>query len=225
MKKIKRILVLFLLTLITTGCNVEYNLNIDSTVAKEKMIVSLDKTSENKKFVNRISDAKISSYFDSDHNEDMYYDIKIKEKDESYEVDYNYEYPLEKLKFSNAIGQCFYNKSIFKDTKYITINTSEGANCIYKDTDKQIDNLVINIKTKYKVLETNADTVKDNKYTWNINDSNYESKSIYMKIDYTKKDKSFIEKHAVAIAISLLSVTILVFILLIYFKIRRNKKI
>lgn len=222
--KLKFIFILVIL-LGCTGCSIEYNLTIDKEFAKEKIEATLENNDDNKKIVDIYTKNRITSYFDSDLNEFMYYDINKIDDKTDLKLQAEYRYPLKKLQYSNAAEKCLYNRSVNIDNKYITINTSEGINCIYYDEVKQIDKLVINITSKYVVEKTNADEINGNIYTWNIDDKNYQDKSIYMKINYTKKYKTNLEKNALKIALGLLFFIIISIIIIILIKLKQNRKI
>lgn len=220
---------IFLLVLLfgCTGCSIEYNLTIDKKYATEKIETTIPKNEENNKLVDIYTKNNITSYYDSDSRKFMYYDIKKIDDDKSNNLKLiaEYEYPLKKLQYSNAIEKCLYNKSVNIDNKYITINTSEGFNCIYLDEVKQIDSIVVNITSKYVVEKTNADKIDGNRYTWNIDGDNYQNKSVYMKINYKEKYKNGIEKNALKIALGLLFFIIISIVIIILIKIKQNRKI
>ena len=53
-----------------------------------------------------------------------------------------------------------------------------------------IDKIIVNIKTNYEVLDTNATSVNDKTYTWVIAKNNYTNSNIYMKINKLVKYNS-----------------------------------
>ena len=220
-----RFIFILVLSFICTGCSVKYNLTIDKDFAKEEIEATLEKNEENEKIVDMYTKNDVTSYFDSDLNKFMHYQITKIDDSNNLKLKAEYKYPLKKTQYSNAAEKCLYNKSVNIDNKYITINTSEGFNCIYYDEIKEIDKLVVNITSKYVVEKSNADEVNGNMYTWNIDENNYTNKSIYMKINYKKKYKTKLEKNAVKIALWLLAFTIVGFVGIILFKLRQNRKI
>ncbi len=220
-----KMLILFLVLLLSTGCSVEYNLTIDELNAIEDFSLYVENNSSNTAMINDMYQRQTESYFNQDTEDSEYYEVKkgLTRDKKNLFLNFKYNYPLKKLQNSNAISECFYNKSVTKDQEYITLNTSEGFDCIYKDTDLQIENLTINIKTNLKVVESNSDKTKKNTYTWNINKNNYQDKNIYMKIRYKEenKKKSILNEYLV-IPIVLLVTIALIFIA---FKFRtKNRK-
>ncbi len=222
MKKIFKLFLIIILTLFISGCTVKYDLTIDNNGMYENIRLYFVNNAENNKLVDSLYSQNRSAYYDFDTNMTNYYKTTKgidKDHDLLY-LNYYYEYNENKLQNSNAINECFYNKSVTKDEKYITLNTSKGLDCIYRDTVKQIDKLEINIKTKYLVVESNADSVSKNTYTWKITDKNYNEKSIYMKIDYKNNYK---EETPIYIILVLFGIVIGGFILIIALKLRRNR--
>lgn len=220
-----KLLILIFVLILSTGCSVEYNLTIDELNAIEYFSLYVDNNSSNTAMINDMYQRQTEAYFNQDTDSSEYYEIKkgLTKDKKSLFLNFKYNYPLKKLQNSNAIGQCFYNKSITKDQKYITLNTSKGFDCIYKDTDLQIENLTIHIKTNLKVVESNSDKVKKNTYTWYIDKNNYQEKNVYMKINYTEenKKKSAISEY-LAIPIVMIITALLIFVA---FKFRtKNRK-
>lgn len=225
MKYKLKILILFLVLLLSTGCSVDYNLTIDELNAIEDFSLYVDNNSSNTAMINDMYQRQTESFFNQDTDDSEYYEVKkgLTKDKKSLFLNFRYNYPLKKLQNSNAISECFYNKSVTKDQEYITLNTSKGFDCIYKDTDLQIEDLTINIKTNLKVVETNSDKVKKNTYTWHIDKDNYQEKNIYMKISYTEenREKSVISEY-LAIPIVMIVTVLLIFVA---FKFRtKNRK-
>lgn len=225
MKYKLKILILFLVLLLSTGCSVDYNLTIDELNAIEDFSLYVDNNSSNTAMINDMYQRQTESFFNQDTDDSEYYEVKkgLTKDKKSLFLNFRYNYPLKKLQNSNAISECFYNKSVTKDQEYITLNTSKGFDCIYKDTDLQIEDLTINIKTNLKVVETNSDKVKKNTYTWHIDKDNYQEKNIYMKISYTEenREKSGISEY-LAIPIVMIVTVLLIFVA---FKFRtKNRK-
>lgn len=220
-----KVLILVFVLFLSTGCTVEYNLTIDELNAIEDFSLYIDNNSSNTTLIDDMYNRQTEAFFNQDTDSSEYYEAKkglTKDKENLF-LNLRYNYPLKYLQNSNAIGECFYNKSVTKDQKYITLNTSKGFDCIYKDTDLQIDKLTIHIKTNLKVVESNSDKVKKNTYTWHIDKNNYQEKNVYMKIDYTEenKRKSIISEY-IAIPIVFIATSLLIFVA---FKFRtKNRK-
>ena len=82
-------------------------------------------------------------------------------------------------------------------------------------------NLDINITTNNKVLDNNADEIKDNKYIWHLTDDNKSTFKLEMKIDKNNYSKS--SNKSLFYTVVLVVVTVVIIILAIYLIIKRNK--
>ena len=92
---------------------------------------------------------------------------------------------------------------------------------LYREGSKPED-IIVNVRTNLTVLESNADKVNGNVYTWNINDQNYTNKPIYIKIEKERYQEPFISQF---ISIIVIIITFVMIGILIYFKaIRKHKK-
>lgn len=180
MRKIKYILLIFAI-LLFAGCSGNYNLTInkDLTVNEElNILINNDETTYETTLL-LFDQADI----DSDKYEvailDDEVNIKYKEKYSSFE-DFYLNSKLYKTLFDNL------EYSI--DNKGLSLNTK--SNFKLDDNDNQnivnsydIDELKINIKTPFYVKENNADSNKDNTYTWILNkDDTF--KDIKMDLSY-----------------------------------------
>ena len=224
MKQIK-LLILPVLIILMSACTAEYNITIAEDGIKEEIIAYYDNNKANKKIVNQLYKQKAAAYYDMDKNITNYYHIKKYGNKTSSKLALKYDYEYEnhtKLQNSNVLKQCFYNVSVVKDKKFLTLNTSEGVDCFSHDGQEMIDKVDVSITTNYKVAESNADKVLNNKYIWTITDNNSDSKSIYMKIDYTDKKQQ--QKVNNQIYIYLLIFVIISPVLLILVRSYRNKK-
>ena len=200
MKKKLSFSIILILVLLTSGCNMKYDLIINDRGAKEIITTIVKDTKSNSKQVNQAYKQKQSAYYDFNTGDTYYYNQEksYDRRNKQIVLKYNYDYfDIEDLQNSNALTQCFYNVSVVKDLQYITISTSKGVGCMSHDGQKIIDQIDASIKTDYKVVKHNADSHKGNNYIWNITENNSNNKSIYIKMDYKrmyteKEDKKMI---------------------------------
>lgn len=66
---------------------------------------------------------------------------------------------------------------------YKILKTNNAYSLVAKDfvlfeRYPDLDSITVKVKSFYKILDNNADSVKDNVYIWNINRSNYKNKTI-----------------------------------------------
>lgn len=222
-----RVKLLFLVVtfILLCGCSAKYQVIIDEEFMKEEMTIILPNTSKNKEKLEENLKIKQSSYYDIDRRETKYYTKKLEEDDNYLYLKYSYNYVDDNLGKSSLIDYCFYKKSIIKNDNIVTINTSSGASCFYKDEKKQLDKLTVEIITDKYVIENNADEVKDNKYIWNYNLSNFEQKTINIKIDLDKEAKEEISNLKLFIIMTVVILSIITFISLnVYIKHKKNNR-
>ena len=215
MRKIKYILFIFVILLLT-GCSGNYNLKFNKDLSvDEELIIAIENNEDTYERTHQLFE---KANIDSDKYEIMIEgeEVKIiyKEKYSSFE-----KYYLDSKLY----------KTLFKDIEYNKDNTgmSINAESSFKLDDKDsknivnaydIDNFKINISTPYSVRKSNADSVKDNTYTWNLN-----SKDTYKNISISYDYKN--DKTASIILLVLMGVISLEIITYLIVYLLRNKRI
>lgn len=187
----KKKILIFIVTLLMTGCNVVYNINIsDNLVAESTSIYyeSKDFASTNPSFNSDNNVSSINSYNERDYKafnniyDNTYYDKKIINDDIGSGINLSYSFNHDNFHNSNLINYCIGDSVVTKDDKYIIVDAKDLYYCFYKDPYELLSTLQINITTKLKVLKNNADEVRGNTYIWNYDKSNASDKNIYIKI-------------------------------------------
>lgn len=224
MKKIKLISLLAII-FIVTGCEANYNL----TIEKDKMIETVDffadNTKANSNIIKTYLDGDLMAYYDLDSKMPRNYEKKGIDSKNKVGLNLSYEYSDDNLQKSALLNMCYYNKNIIKTDDTLIITTDGKAMCFYKDGQKTLDKLTINIKSNFKVLENNADKIEDDVYTWYITDENYQNHPINLKVDLTseKKDYTFIIISLCVLGgLILAAISVLVFV---YIKNRQNNRL
>lgn len=166
--------------LILTGCDVEYNLEIIDDNINETVSVSLDNNSSNKDNIDSLIKAEPYAVVNSVSQKK--YDKEIIKNDNKVNVKFSYNYIFDGYRDSSLFNSCYDNYGLHYDDKYYYITTSEKFNCMVYDF-VPIDNVKIKIKTNYKVIDNNADEIKNDVYVWNINSSNADNKPIKFVFD------------------------------------------
>ena len=91
---------------------------------------------------------------------------------------------------STLLRRSFRSAYVEKDTREDLIKVyTDNQGIILMDEFPLLSNVTVNIKTDYLVLETNADVINGNVYTWKFDRSNYK-KNIYLKASSIKKNSS-----------------------------------
>lgn len=217
MKKIKLVILVCGMVLLS-GCSAEYNLTIDETIMEENISAIFDKKTESD-YASRMEKIRRTAYYNFDTRENEYYTFNKTEDDNNIFLNYNYKYTNNNLYKSEAVSRCYYKRIVNVTENNITINTDNQVACIYKDGNKEIDSITVNIRTDLIVLEHNADKVNDKVYTWYINDENYSNKPIYIKMEKEKSGGSFVDQ-----TISIVIIVLIIIAIGIIIYLRAHKK-
>ena len=133
------------------------------------------------------------------------------------------------IRQSYFISNCYPNFSIQSSDDKITLSSGTDFRCINGDDALQSDSVEINITTKLKVLDNNADVVNGNTYTWNIDKNNYQSKSLDMVLQKSFDLNEIVVQNEASYLTGIIAVVIIVVLLIIFifvkFKQRKNNKI
>lgn len=215
MKKIKYIL-LILIVFILTGCSGDYNLTFNKDLSiNEELNILID---NNDNTYERTLDLLKKAEIDPDKYEIMIDKDKVK-------IVYKETY----TSFENYYLNSKLYRSLFENIEYEKDNTGMSINTKsrFKLNDKNnqsiinaydIDNFKINLSIPFNVTENNADSIKDNTYTWNLNNSDT-YKEINLKYDY-RNDR--VPSIVLISTIVIISVGIILYII-IYLS--RNRRI
>ena len=174
----KKLCLLVVIILMSTGCTCEYNLTIDNNTYKESVNIVGTNNSERNNLNTKIEipvDKNNYYYGDQSTNYSSLGDI------------YNYSYNNGKLNMSHDFIKSEFINSTLASACYKTltvtnyqgntvISTSNGAMCF--DNYSEMTNLVINITVDKNVISNNADKVNGNTYTWNLTKDNSSNKAI-----------------------------------------------
>lgn len=180
----KKVFIIILLLFFATGCDVEYNLKIDADSYAENININLPQETGFKNMIKKMSTVKQISYIDNSNKKNYYQTGSFND----YSLNYNYNFDSDTILKSQAINRCYNIVGIEdnEDGKSMTFYTNTIFKCLYIDGRQVIDKATINITTPLKVLESNADKVEGNKYTWVIDETNFENKPISIKMEKPK---------------------------------------
>ena len=196
MFKIKKILLMFILILLLSGCSVEYNVSLENDSFKESG--SLIEKKENKDNVSKNGfsfEEQINYTYQSMHDvlngqemeKTQSFELKKIDTDKEIGLTYSNELKQNKYYLSPIIRQCYDNVSVKNSNNNIKISTGNYFKCF--DYYELLNNVTVNFTTNYKVVNNNADEIKDNTYTWFVNKNNFKNKEISIEID--KSDISY----------------------------------
>ena len=233
MKKI----IILLMFVFLTGCSVDYNLNYENGIYKEKMLMY----GESNEIIDGESFIDIkNNYFNKNilvdysidtgdiRNEDfpLYYNTYNKKiiDDEKNGLLLYYDYSsYDDYKKSTLINELFYDISI--SDNYLEMKNAKNIFLDYPYLDK----IKIEFKTDNYIKDINADEKINNSYYWYFDKNNYKSKSIYIvyatnKLDSIKPLSENNTNKVISVTIvSILSLFLIIMIVTIL-RIIRSKK-
>lgn len=217
MKKVKIILFLLIIVLLS-GCRGTYNIKINEDQSiNEQLSVNID----NKDGYYELT----KSLFEDNKVKKSKY--KISPSKETIKINYNEtydsieDYLLNSKLYRNVFDTINYTKdakTLYIDTSSVIASSREYSNTMVNNNS--IDLLQINIEVPNKVIESNAETVTDNKLSWVITDKTTKKK-INFKIDIEHKKA----KRNKIIVLSIISLIVISFGVLFYILFSKHRKI
>lgn len=202
--KLKKLLLLFLLILLT-GCEAEYNIEINNNInLKETInIIEKDETKFNEKS-DILYKLTPKEYLETNlkwptqvyQNDEVnpYEPIKLdntkyytKTDISNYNmlgISYSYNHNQNRYNNTDIINKC-YNIKYSKNNDNVSFETIGEFKCF--DEYKLLDKVIINLNTTCKVNKENADKKDKNKYIWYITKENYKDKKIKFQVGCTNK--------------------------------------
>ena len=218
----KKLIMMFVIVLLLTGCSVKYEIEIVDRKIKETTSV-VSSSSLSNKYVEGNTDGSednselitYKQYLDIVYKEDSYAlndsdELKYKKtlinNNENIGIKYNYLYNLKNYQKSSNANMCYKYVKFYESGELYILSTDKVFNCFLNG---DLDNVSIHLKTNHKVKENNADRVDGYNYYWNVDKSNYENKSIYIEL-YKDKYVFNYENKWGKIGIAILSIAILI---------------
>ena len=204
-------------TILLTGCTATYE--IDITKDKINDIILIETDSKNVNNANVATTNTFKTKLGEWENGHDFYKRELVTTAEKTGYQYTYSFNYEEYDAMSQIRKCYEEFNLNYD-KNITLSTSKEFLC--KNYYPQIKTYTIKITSEYDITSSNADSIKDNIHTWNINANNYKNKPIELRINKNKlyikeekKDYSFIKNI----------LFIIFFIILVIIFIKRRKDI
>ena len=232
MNKIKYLLLVLFLFLLS-GCTVDYKLVINENTLDEVVTFSesisninditnfddftsyndaIDELNKNPQHV--LNNANINPY---DLNQIVdgvsYYDKEILNDNLNYGIIGKYNYKFNEYSDSRLLLTC-YAKVAFLESDTYTLSTSPKFLCFDKYFNLDEVNVTITVDNKYTVISSNADSVTDNIYIWNITRNNSNNKSIVLELAKAKKDNNYKGQNIIVILFIVTSLICLLGIIL-----------
>jgi hypothetical protein len=227
--KNKKFILLILVIILFSGCSVEYNLTVNEDLTVNEKVVASESKNVLKTRTGQDPKTAANSLYEYYKNDGVKYKFSTVVGDadtKSYATtsyksleDYENRFKSDIVKEAN----------ITKKDSYITIEYKQDVPLDdYASRSLIYDRIAVNIDVPFKVTKNNADSVKGNTYTWNI-EKNGELKDI--KITFNTKetntsrrfDLGFLEINVsyTFLLIAGIAVIVLIIVLIVY---SRNKK-
>ncbi len=177
----KNKLILLIALLLLSGCTVEYNANI----TRDKVI----ETATINEIIN--ADYPVTAYINdqgsSETNDKIegidYYDILTHD----HVMTYKYTFPFDRYTEGTGVNYCYKEVHFTKiGQKEYKISTSNYNSCIDFYNELEEINVNLTFSDDFAITSHNADKINDHTYTWVINRTNYQNKTL--EISYLLKD-------------------------------------
>lgn len=195
----RKIIITFMILLLLTGCKIEYKINLNNNLDIEEIINIIPTTQEDTNEFNEFSlhipidkEADDYSIFTDKSEKIEYYNFKRKK--EILEFSYNYQRKEQKKYLNSTLINSAYEYISISEVDDNTLVLSTSKEFRLFDRYESLEEVKVTINTNYKVLKSNADEINRHNYTWIITKDNAYGKGIYLKIDPTKEDLTFLEK-------------------------------
>ena len=196
----KKIFLLLGICFLLCGCSAEINIDLDRSNITEDIHIYAEASTQSEKDQLNMSFRKYMPIYsetvvaDTEPDEKLngvkYYDRTLEETDYGYHYNYKHEFTYNDYNKSTLLRRSFRSAYVEKDNaeKVIKLYT-DNQGIILMDEFPMLSNVTVNIKTDYLVLDTNADSINGNVYTWKFDRNNYK-KNIYLKASSVKKNSS-----------------------------------
>lgn len=223
--KIRKIILIIILLILSTGCTFRYEIEIiDDEVTEKRTMLINNSEIENNDIKGTIS-KKISKY---SINDDMMIAPStkiIKETNVSgYQTITNYK--LSDYKNSDILNMCYTSYNVIKEDSKIYLTTGRKFTCF--DTLEELESVEVIFKTNHEVVKQNADKVEDNKYTWYITKDNATNKPINIELSEKKKEENDQNEEKTTkfkiVFISIVAIFSIIVIIMLVIKRRRLQK-
>ena len=229
----KRLLLILLLVVFMTGCNVNYTIEITADNITESLDIS-EKDMEKARLEDEAGNSfksvaqrygterDILTSFEMGLTETgcetdcKYYAKEYVDNDEEVALVLSTTHTYEEFADSAIANEYLPNFQVVQDGDLLTI--TGGGDWTYLNDIETFDELTITVKTEFKVEDTNATRDGNDKYIWTIKKGDKDSK-LHITINKALKDEKIVEheksKNLIVIGLVIL-LFILIFLLIVY---------
>lgn len=197
--KIKTLFLIMILLLLC-GCSAEVNLEINNKKVIEDISINAlvdninDKESLKTHFREYMPVFNEVMFTDVEPDTKLegisYYNRTVKELGTGFLYNYKYTFDFSNYNKARSLKRTFRSAVLEENKKDNTITLyTDKSGIVLMNEYSNFTELIINIKTDYKVLENNADSVNENVYTWKFTQTD-NKKNIYLKMSLEKNEES-----------------------------------
>ena len=162
----------------------------------------------------------VSKYTGPTNSLGMYKQSIIK-KNNTYGIVYNSNYTLDEYNSSISFNDCFDHSKITLTNDEIEIATSTGFKCF--ETYEELEEVTVKVKTDYEVIDSNADKIEKDVYTWNITRENADNVQLNIRVNSENRIKNSNDNKLQTI-IFFVGILIIIALILLIIKVRGQRK-
>ena len=227
--KNKKFILLILVIILFSGCSVSYDLTINEDLTVNEKVVAVESTNSLKTKTGQDPKTAANSLYDFYKNDGVKYKFStvVGNADTKSYATASYK-SLEDYE-SHFKSDIVKEVNITKKDNYVTLEYKQDVPLSeFSSKSLVYDSIAVNIDVPFKVTENNADSVKGNTYTWNIEkDGSLRDIKITFNTNETNTSRKFnfgffeINVSYTFMLLAGLAVIVLVIVLIVY---NRNKK-
>ena len=234
----KKILLLIISVFLLSGCEAVYNVKIDEkTISDELVINALNKKYgeiTNKAMIdynyenfNLAVDADTPGYPELFSRLDgyNYYNKEKIDNSDAYGLRFTYTFDMDKYEKTYLLLPFNYRSVTNSKDRFSFSSGNPEGNSLFKSYP-DLDKLTVNVTSYYQVIESNADAVNDQTYTWVFTKNNYENKTINIVVDktskYSKLRDSKLSNSIINIVFMVLGATLLFGVIIVLGKVKNS---
>jgi len=179
--KIKKSLTISFLLLVLTGCSANYRITVNKDNIEENIYLNTNEQTFSKldEEPDKLESVVREMVAFEKNNEN--FELNFKNFNTTAGYEYTTKFKPKSMSWPTIANECYNNINIDKDDSTLTITTSNEFLCYEKYT--YLKDVKITLNTDLKVESHNADSAKDNTYTWNISKQN----SVFKPLEITFK--------------------------------------
>ena len=230
MKNKLKMMILFIIIIMTSGCSVEYNLIINEDYSVSEKVIALENTKKMESLTRLKGDSAITYLYNTFKRDGEKINLSSNVESKNTKVTATTSHSSIEEYMSKFKSDVFKKVIVQKNNGVVTF-TADQTEKLSSDEDYSLiyDDITVNIYVPFKVIEHNADSVNGNTYSWTIKKDNnlknikilYDEGSKKNNVNIKINNKTY-NINYVIIVISGIIVLLLVITLIVYIKNKKN---